>query len=185
MAEFRLPRLPEKEEIVEATRRPTFKFQRWWQSVVKKLEETIAAIQDTIDAVVAAQAAADAAQTAADNANTAAAAAQTAANDAQAAVDAIVVPPVTSRSTSANTATTPDDYTILADASGGAITVTLHSAASALGPIRIIKTDATGNAVNVDVTGTDTINGGAIPIAITLQNTPRDFTSDGTSAWYG
>lgn len=35
---LRLPRLPETAEIVEANRRPSFKFQRWWQSIVSKLE---------------------------------------------------------------------------------------------------------------------------------------------------
>lgn len=35
---FRLPRLPETDEIVETNRRPTFKLQRWWQSVVTKIE---------------------------------------------------------------------------------------------------------------------------------------------------
>ncbi len=35
---FRLPRLPEDAEIVTANRRPSFRFQRWWQSIVTKLE---------------------------------------------------------------------------------------------------------------------------------------------------
>lgn len=42
---FRLPRLPETIEIVEPNRRPSFKFQRWWQSIVSKLE-TQEGIQD-------------------------------------------------------------------------------------------------------------------------------------------
>lgn len=42
---FRLPRLPETAEIVEANRRPSIKFQRWWQSVVNKIE-TQEATQD-------------------------------------------------------------------------------------------------------------------------------------------
>src|SRR5690606_10815137 len=35
---FRLPRLTEDAEIVTANRRPSFRFQRWWQSIVTKLE---------------------------------------------------------------------------------------------------------------------------------------------------
>lgn len=78
---FRLPRLPDDIEIIEPSRRATFKFQRWWQSVVSKIETQEGTQDELLAAVIAAQAAADAA-------NAAAAAAQTAADEAQAAADA-------------------------------------------------------------------------------------------------
>lgn len=149
------------------------------------LQAILDQIVDAVNAVAAAQAAADAAQTAADAADTAAATAQAAAEAAQDAVDAIVVPPTGTRSVSTTQALTADDFAILADASGGAITLTLPSAASAQNAIVITKTDASANAVNLAPFGSDQLNGGGAPVPITLQNAARTFTSDGTSEWYG
>jgi hypothetical protein len=91
---FRLPRLPDDIELVEPTRRASFKFQRWWQSVMKAIETQETAQDELLEAIIAAQAAADAAneaaaaaQTAADAADTAAGGAQVAADNAQAAAD--------------------------------------------------------------------------------------------------
>lgn len=71
---------------------------------------------------------------------------------------------------SANYTATIDDYTILVDASGGAVTITLP-AGSGIVPGRIyviVKTDSSGNAVIIDPAGADTING-ASSISITTQ----------------
>lgn len=79
---FRLPRLPDSFAIVTSSFKPTALFIRWWQSVVQKIEEALAALEGAIAAVAAAQAAAD-------NANAAAAVATAAAADAQDATDAV------------------------------------------------------------------------------------------------
>jgi hypothetical protein len=53
MAEFRLPRLPRSEAIVDGAGKPLLALQRWWQSVMSKIE-TQEATQDTILADLAA-----------------------------------------------------------------------------------------------------------------------------------
>lgn len=50
-----MPRLPQDAEIVEASRRPTFKFQRWWQSVVSKIETTISDLTAAVVRLTAAE----------------------------------------------------------------------------------------------------------------------------------
>jgi hypothetical protein len=178
---FRLPRLPEADEIVTDKRRPTFKLQRWWQSVVTKLE-TQEGTQDALLAqIVAAQAAADAAQASADTAIADAAAAQAAADAALAAVDAISG----SVTVSVDTALDGSVSNIFVDASGGVRTITLPAAVVGLASINITKIDATANAVNVIPQGGDTLNGGAGPVSSTTQNEIKTFVSDGVDQWFG
>jgi hypothetical protein len=69
---LRLPRLNSTDSITDDTQRPSFSFQRFWQSVVVAIEAAFNAQSDAIAAIAAAQ-------TAADNANAAAATAQAAA----------------------------------------------------------------------------------------------------------
>lgn len=52
---FRLPRLPDGEAIVNAAGRVSFKFQRWWQSVVEKIEAQERAQDDVIAGLAATQ----------------------------------------------------------------------------------------------------------------------------------
>jgi hypothetical protein len=144
------------------------------------------------DAAIAAQAAADAAQAAVEVVEAAvvtvaadAAAAQASADAAQAAVDAIVVPPFGSRVVSSNTVLTQDDYAILADASGGAITLTLPSADLALGNIIVTKTDATANAVDIEPDAGENLNGAGTPISIITQGGQRTFVAEAPADWYG
>lgn len=59
MSKFRLPRLASDRPIIDEVRRPTPLFQRWWQSVVEKIEEAIGAINDVLVAVGIAQETAD------------------------------------------------------------------------------------------------------------------------------
>lgn len=77
-----------------------------------------------------------------------------------------------------------DDRTILVDASGGARTVNLPTAASAAKHVYTIKKiDATGNAVNVTPNGAETIDGAGGATAITVQWNRISIQSDGT-AWF-
>lgn len=156
------------------------------------LQAALDQIAESVNGILAAQEAAEVAQTAADAADTAAAAAQaaadnaqTAADNAQAAVDAIVVPPFGSRSVSANTVLTQDDYAILADASGGAITLTLPSAALALGNIIVTKTDATANAVDIEPDTGEDLNGAGTPVSIVTQGGQRTFVAEAPTDWFG
>jgi hypothetical protein len=80
---------------------------------------------------------------------------------------------------------TNGDYKILANATGGAFTITLP-AASAVPPgweVRIEKTDASGNAVTISRAGADTIEG-ATTVSLAAQFNITRLTSDGTSIWY-
>lgn len=176
---LRLPRLPQGVQFTDpATGLPTRQGQQWWQRAMEEIEAGVNGVIEAQQAAADAQVAAETAQTAADTA-------QTAAETAQSAADAIVVPPTNTRSVSTSQALTADDYAILADATAGAITLTLPAAASAMNVIIVTKTDASVNAVNVAPAGSDNINGGGAPVAMTLQNVARTFTSDGTSQWYG
>jgi hypothetical protein len=51
---FRLPRLPTTDEIVEVSRRPSVKFQRWWQSVIQKIETQEAAQDQMLEDIATA-----------------------------------------------------------------------------------------------------------------------------------
>jgi hypothetical protein len=48
-----LPRLDSTSPVVEETRLPTLIFQKWWQLVVKTLENVLTSLQDTIASVSA------------------------------------------------------------------------------------------------------------------------------------
>ena len=87
---------------------------------------------------------------------------------------------------SANTTLTVDDAgLVLVNASGGARTVTLP-AANALGgrpiQIRIVKNDGSANAVTVQRTGTDTIEGATSQL-LRYQWDSLTLVSDGVGAW--
>lgn len=72
------------------------------------------------------------------------------------------------------------DATILMDATGGARTVNLPTAASSRGVrYNIKKTDASGNAVTVDGNASETIDG-ATTFALTVQYQSVTVQSDGT-----
>jgi hypothetical protein len=75
------------------------------------------------------------------------------------------------------------DSTLLCDASGGAITVNLPSAASSTGRVLVVKKiDSSGNAVTIDANGGETIDG-ATTQAISAQWASLTIQSDG-SGWY-
>jgi hypothetical protein len=111
--------------------------------------------------------------------------AQAAADAALAAVEAIEVPPSSARTVTASGALTADDYMILADATGGAITLQLPNANAISTTITVKRIDASGNAVNVIATGADALNGSGSPVSIVTQYDQRTFVNDGVSEWYG
>lgn len=92
------------------------------------------------------------------------------------------VPPVAGVTvgTETGTAGITDIYT-LADATGGAFTLTLPTAVGITGVVYTVKKiDATANAVTVDTTGGQTIDGGA-DAEITGPETALGFLSDGAN----
>jgi hypothetical protein len=83
----------------------------------------------------------------------------------------------------ASTVLTVDGKVILVDALAAARTITLPTAASMrFDTITIKKTDLSANAVIVDASGAETIDG-ALTISITSPNESVDLFSDGTSWW--
>lgn len=74
------------------------------------------------------------------------------------------------------------DHVILADASGGAFTITLSTAASGKIVYHIKKIDATGNAVTVDGNGSETIDGQLTKV-ISVQFNSMMIVSD-LSNWH-
>jgi hypothetical protein len=181
--------LPASVSIVDSQGRPNRAFAEWLRKTVEAQVADILAVQAAADAAQAAadtaQAAADTAQAVADTATTAAETAQAAADAAQTAVDSLIIPPTGTLNVSASAALTADDVTVLANATGGAITLTLPAASSSITPISITKVDGSANAVNVVPGGGDQLNGGAGPVSLTLSLENKSFVSDQASEWYG
>ncbi len=76
-----------------------------------------------------------------------------------------------------------DDYVLLADASGGAFTITLPPAAERPGRVVVVKKiDASGNAVTLDGDGSETIDG-ATTKALSAQWQTLMVQADG-AAWF-
>lgn len=75
------------------------------------------------------------------------------------------------------------DGVILANAAGGAFSVSLPAANTMTGQVLYVKKiDSSDNAVTIDPNGSETIDGDTT-LAISLQYQSRGFISDG-SAWY-
>ena len=87
------------------------------------------------------------------------------------------------RATSSTTTATLADGTILVDATGGARSVNLPPAATSAWKVYTVKkVDASVNAVTVDPSGAETIDGaGTYPLALQYQSVT--FQSDGTTWW--
>lgn len=84
-------------------------------------------------------------------------------------------------SVSANTTLDTTHYVVDVDASGGAITITLPTAASVNGREYVIrKLDSSGNAVTIDGYSAETINGAATKVLSAQYATAR-IMSDGTN----
>lgn len=95
------------------------------------------------------------------------------------------LPATTSRTVSGNTTLTASDSTVLVDATAGVVTITLPLASTVNNAIVVQKIDATANAVNVVPQGSNTLNGGAGPVALPAQYDSESFASNGVSAWFG
>lgn len=105
------------------------------------------------------------------------------ARDAEQADAAVVAAFRAIRRITASEALSKSDYTVLVDAVGGAVTVTLPAASSVNGQTYIIKKiDASGNAVTIDAAGAETIDGAATK-ATTTQWASYSIQSDGTR-WF-
>lgn len=77
--------------------------------------------------------------------------------------------------------TAPNDKVVLVNATSGAISVTLHSAANRKGDeIIVAKTDSSANTVTVDPTGTETING-SLTFILSQNREMVTVISDGTN----
>lgn len=84
---------------------------------------------------------------------------------------------------SANYTATDEDSTILVDASGGVVTISLPPAADVVGIVyTVVKIDSSTNAVVLDPDGVETINGVATQ-SIAKQWASAQIQSDGT-AWH-
>lgn len=84
--------------------------------------------------------------------------------------------------TAAYTLTLSDSICVV-DATGGAVTITLPTAASAINRCFYIKKiDASGNAVTVDGDGSETIDG-ATTASLASQYDSVQVVSDGTEWW--
>ncbi len=72
---------------------------------------------------------------------------------------------------------------VLADASAGAVTIALPTAASSAGRILTVKkVDASGNAVTLDADASETIDG-ATTLALAAQYDTARIVCDGTQWW--
>lgn len=87
------------------------------------------------------------------------------------------------RSFAANVSLTASDGSAFVDASGAPRTITLPPASSVTGRIYTVKkVDASANAVTIDPTGTETIDG-ASTATISGQYDSLTMQSDGTRWW--
>jgi len=78
---------------------------------------------------------------------------------------------------------TAADFGILGNATGGAITITLPPASNTGLMVFVLKTDSSGNNVNITAAGSDTIQGSAT-VNLTTQYQKRLLIADGVTTWY-
>ena len=91
---------------------------------------------------------------------------------------------LTVRAVTATTTATANDFVILADPSGGAITVNLPAVATTQpGRQYTIRTTGTTNAVTIDGNASETIDGSATKTLASGAIHAATVVSDGT-AWY-
>jgi len=90
----------------------------------------------------------------------------------------------TVRAVTATTTLTNNDYVLLADPSGGAITVNLPAVASVQpGRVFVVRTTGTTNAVTLDGSGSETIDGATTKALASGAIHAVSIVSDGT-AWF-
>lgn len=201
---FRLPRL--RDEKLIAGERPTFLFKKWWQSVVESIESAITRIEAILDtltgisgSITGVQVQADILDNISDLTGTGliekTGASAVAIRGLGAGDPANVLTRLDSdnrynrigqglyvnvRSVSSTTTAASNDYAILVNASGGAVTINLPAAAAATGQVlNVKKTDASANGVTLDGNGAETIDGAAT-LAWTTQYQSYTVICDGT-----
>lgn len=91
--------------------------------------------------------------------------------------------PFAVRTVTATGALLAADYLVLADASAGAVTLTLPAVALSEGALIVVKkTDASANAVTIDGNGAETIDGAATQ-AVASQYDALTVACDGSAWW--
>lgn len=89
----------------------------------------------------------------------------------------------TASKTTTYTATVADYY-LGGDATSATFTITLPTATSSTGQeLIIMKTDASGNTVDIDANGSETINGSTTPISLSTQWSFRKLQNVNGTAW--
>lgn len=204
---FRLPRLRD-EQIVDG-KPATFLFRRWWESVVKKIEDAITSIEAILDTLTGVSGSLTGIQAQADILDNLASVSGTGLlektgasavdvrtigvasagsiptrNDADGRYNRIGQGLYTNtRTVTASGAVASNDSLILANATAGAITMSLPAAAGATGQIvNIKKTDASANAVTIDPDGAETIDGAAT-LSFSTQYQSYTVQCDGSQWW--
>lgn len=179
---FKLPRLQRQIKITDKDF-PTQAFHYWIQLFAETIETQETSQDDLLAAIQAVQADILAAQAdiAAAQADIAVAQADIVAVAAD--VAAIEVPPSGTRTVTVSDTITDTDATILADATGGAIVLSLPPAATITTAIRVQKVDASANTVTIDAAGTDSINGNP-SLVLATQYEDVNLNSDGIADWY-
>lgn len=86
------------------------------------------------------------------------------------------------RSVTATGTVTVDDEAIFADATAGAIVLTLPAASAGFRPVRVMKTDSSGNTVTVQRAGSDTINGATTNV-LSTQYAAKTYIPNGAAFW--
>ncbi len=87
------------------------------------------------------------------------------------------------RTVASSSAPRDTDYTLLVDASGGAVTVTLPAANVSTGrEINVKAIDVSGGNVTIDGAGAETIDGAAT-LVITVQYNSAALQCDGAAWW--
>jgi hypothetical protein len=100
-----------------------------------------------------------------------------------AALDSAVSSRVSTRTVTASDTAMMGDYLILADATAGAVTVTLPPVGESIGALIVVKkSDASANAVTVDGNGSETIDGAA-NVALAAQYDAVTVASNGVEWW--
>ena len=95
----------------------------------------------------------------------------------------LAVKTITGEASGTSYTLTEDDFTILADATAGVVTVNLPDATTCKGRVYVIKKIDTGtNAVTIDGNGSQTIDGDT-SVNISNANEVRVIQSDGAN-WY-
>lgn len=88
----------------------------------------------------------------------------------------------TFRTVTASETLTAQDDVVLADATSGAITLTLPPVTDGYKEFCVKKIDASANAVTIDGDGSETIDG-ATTLVLASQYDTAKFASDGTEWW--